>query len=75
MSAAEKVFSLIQLDPNGDVKPLLVELSHEDVKNSLEQVVHVVVWTKEANLRDGVSCLHYAAKKGRYAQLKEMIRQ
>ena len=71
---AEKVFFNVQSDDCVELKKLLVEQGHDEIKANLESIVNVIVWTKENNLRDGVSSLHYAAKKGRTKVLKEMIR-
>ena len=38
-----------------------------------EMEVNKIVWPREKNHRDGFSCLHYAAKKGRYHILEEIF--
>lgn len=74
LEKAEKIFFHVQNDDLNDLKKTLLEQSPDEIKVILELIVKVIVWTNDNNLRDGVSSLHYAAKRGRVKHLKEMLR-
>ena len=71
---AEKVWAAISKHDIPKLKDLLSAKTEEEVRNIVEYETNAIALTKRNNQRDGLTCLHYAAKKGHADMLKYFYR-